>query len=176
MALFNDATEKRVEPESANRTTQSPKIRDTVPSRQAHRVSPEPSVAYLDATCKIVGKINFEGSAGIDGQVDGEISATESLAIGEAAAVKAQIKTSSLMVGGKLTGDVVADQRIEIRRSGKLSGNLTTPVLVVHEGAVFDGQCTMRSDRSATAGKASSSLQNMDSARTGRSPESQSDD
>ena len=175
MAFFNDATEKKVEPGSANRTLESPKVRDTVSSRQAHLVSPEASHTYLDPTCKIVGKISFEGSAGIDGQVDGEITAKESLAIGEAAAVTAQIKTSSLLVAGKLTGDVVADQRIEIRRSGKLSGNLTTPVLVVHEGAVFDGQCTMRSDRSATVGKASSSLQNMDSARAGRSPESRSD-
>jgi len=48
------------------------------------------------------------------------------------------------VVAGKVSGDIIAVQRIEIRPSAKVLGNLTAPVLVVHEGAVFEGHCSMQ--------------------------------
>jgi len=42
-----------------------------------------------------------------------------------------------------VTGDITARKRLEIRAPGKLFGNITTPCLVIHEGVVFEGQCTM---------------------------------
>jgi cytoskeletal protein CcmA (bactofilin family) len=62
--------------------------------------------------------------------------------------VTAQIKAASVAVAGKVSGDIVATKRIEIRPSAKVLGNLTTPVLVVHEGAVFEGHCAMQADHS----------------------------
>jgi cytoskeletal protein CcmA (bactofilin family) len=111
--------------------------------------------AYLDQGSKISGKLKFEGPAQIEGQVDGEISAKDSLMIGESAVVTAQIKASSIIVAGKLSGEIVASERIEIRPSAKVSGNLTAPRLVVHEGAIFEGNCSMqpegvREDRKPT--------------------------
>jgi cytoskeletal protein CcmA (bactofilin family) len=103
--------------------------------------------AYLDQGSKISGKLEFEGPAQIEGQVDGEISAMDSLIIGESAVVSAQIKASSIIVAGKLSGEIIASERIEIRPSAKVSGNLTAPRLVVHEGAIFEGNCTMQPDR-----------------------------
>lgn len=111
--------------------------------------------AYLDQGSKVSGKLTFEGPARIDGQIDGEISAKDSVIIGESAVVTAQIKAASVVVAGKVSGDITASQRIEIRPSAKVLGNLTSPVLVVHEGAVFEGHCAMqpegaREDRKVT--------------------------
>jgi cytoskeletal protein CcmA (bactofilin family) len=100
--------------------------------------------AYLDQGSKISGKLEFEGPAQIEGQVDGEISAKDSLVIGESAVVTAQIKASSIIVAGNLSGEIIASERIEIRPSAKVSGNLTTPRLVVHDGAMFEGNCAMQ--------------------------------
>jgi cytoskeletal protein CcmA (bactofilin family) len=108
--------------------------------------------AYLDPGSKISGKLKFEGPAQIEGQVDGEISAKDSLMIGESAVVTAEIKASSIIVAGKLSGEIIASERIEIRPSARVSGNLTAPKLVVHEGAMFEGHCAMqiREDRKLT--------------------------
>jgi cytoskeletal protein CcmA (bactofilin family) len=111
--------------------------------------------AYLDRGSKINGKISFEGPARIDGEVDGEILAKDSLVIGESAVVTAQIRAASVSVAGKVSGDITATQRIEIRPAAKVSGNITAPVLVVQEGALFEGHCSMhpadvREDRKIT--------------------------
>jgi cytoskeletal protein CcmA (bactofilin family) len=76
--------------------------------------------------------------------VDGEISAKESLVIGESAVVTAQIKANAIIVAGKVSGDITATQRLEIRPSARVIGNLTSPVLIVHEGAMFEGHCSMQ--------------------------------
>ncbi len=116
--------------------------------------APAEGRAYLDRGSKISGKISFEGAARIDGEVDGEINAKDSLTIGENAVVTAQIRAASVSIAGKVSGDITASNRIEIHPSAKVNGNVTAPVLVVHEGALFEGHCSMqpeaRDDRKVT--------------------------
>ncbi|MGA7870100.1 MAG: polymer-forming cytoskeletal protein [Candidatus Binatus sp.] len=138
MALFTKEPEK------------NPKIQPTTTPQ-----GPPEGRAYLDRGSRITGKICFEGPARIDGEVDGEINAKDSLTIGESAVVTAQIRGASVSVAGKVSGDIVASQRIEIRPSAKLNGNITAPLLSVHEGALFEGHCSIhpegiREDRKVT--------------------------
>ena len=107
--------------------------------------------AYLDAGSKHQRQTDFETPARIDGQVDGEINAKDSLTIGESAVVAAQIKADSVIVAGKVSGDIVAVHRIEIRPSAKVLGNITAPTLVINEGALFEGHCAMRPRRMTIA-------------------------
>jgi len=111
--------------------------------------APADARAYLDKGSKISGKLFFEGPVRIDGQVDGEISANDAVLIGEGAIVTAQLKAASLVIAGKISGDILASKRIEIRPTAKVFGNLTTPVLVVHDGALFEGHCTMHPEAKA---------------------------
>ena len=113
------------------------------PKQPSVMTAPSDARAYLDSGSKISGKLYFDGPARIDGQVEGEVSAKESLSIGESAVVNAQLRAASVIVAGKVTGDITAGSRIEIRPSARVMGNLTAPVLVVHEGAHFEGHCTM---------------------------------
>jgi len=88
----------------------------------------------------------FEGPVRIDGQVDGEISANDAVLVGESAVITAQLKAASVVIAGKISGDIIAGKRVEIRPTAKVFGNLTTPVLVVHDGALFEGHCTMNGE------------------------------
>jgi cytoskeletal protein CcmA (bactofilin family) len=126
-------------------TSAGPNERPAMPVRSAPEARPE-GRAYLDSGSKISGKLSFEGPTRIDGQVDGEIVAKDILIIGESAVVTAQIKAASITIAGKVSGDITAAQRIEIRPSAKVLGNLTAPTLVVHEGALFEGHCSMQPD------------------------------
>jgi cytoskeletal protein CcmA (bactofilin family) len=99
--------------------------------------------ALLGTGSRITGKLVFEGPALIEGQIDGEITAQDTLTIGESAVVDAQITGTSIVIHGRVTGDVTARKRLEIRASAKLSGRISTPRLVIHEGGVFEGQCVM---------------------------------
>jgi cytoskeletal protein CcmA (bactofilin family) len=99
--------------------------------------------AFLGKGTKVTGKLVFEGPGRIEGQVEGEIVAQDTLTIGEGANVSAKVAGATIIVEGKITGDVTARQRLELRASGKVHGNVTTPSLVVHEGAILDGQVSM---------------------------------
>jgi len=102
--------------------------------------------AYLDKGSKIMGKLFFEGPVRIDGQVDGEISANDIVVIGEGAVVTAQLKAASIVIAGKISGNIIAAKRVEIRPTARVFGNITTPVLVVEGGALFEGHCTMNAE------------------------------
>ena len=130
----NGAASAKPAPTSASETFSAPRR----PSSEAR--------AHLDQGCKISGRLEFEDAARIDGQIDGEIIARDGLLIGESAVVTAKIKASSIVVAGTVSGEIVASQRVEIHASAKVSGNLTTPKLIVHEGAIFEGYCAMQSD------------------------------
>ena len=166
MALFNKEPDKnvrtdpnaRVQPQAATPQSVTPTVVTTspLPSEKPAMATPRPAPAatnhaYLDAGSRISGKLSFEGPTRIDGQVDGEITGKDSLTIGESAMVTAQIRAAAIIVAGKVSGDIIASNRIEIRPSAKVIGNLTAPVLVVHEGALFEGHCAMQPEASQSS-------------------------
>jgi cytoskeletal protein CcmA (bactofilin family) len=167
MALFSKEQEKNPKIQSttapqvsstatAPAASASPSISPaSTAAPRANGPAPSEGRAFLDRGTKISGKISFEGAARIDGEVDGEINAKDSLTIGESAVVTAQIRAASVSVAGKVSGDIAATQRIEIRPSAKVSGNISAPVLAISEGALFEGHCSMqpegvREDRKVT--------------------------
>ena len=134
MALFSNS-----EPEKSNRAEQSANPH----TGTAQIVEPvAPAATYLDCGTKLSGKMRFEGPARIDGNIEGEIDGKE-ITIGESAVATAQIRADSIVVCGKVKGEITATQRIEIRSTAKIIGNIETPKLIVQEGAIFEGQCSM---------------------------------
>jgi cytoskeletal protein CcmA (bactofilin family) len=101
--------------------------------------------AYLGKGSRVSGKLNFEGTVRVDGQVEGEISAQDTLIVGERAVITAQINGTTVVIRGKVTGDINARKRVEIRAPGRLFGNIVTPSLVIHDGVIFEGHCSMTS-------------------------------
>ena len=99
--------------------------------------------ALLGRGTHIAGKLSFEGKVRIEGDVEGEIVCNGTLHIGEAALVNAQINATNIVIHGKVTGDITATKKLEIRAPGKLFGNVVTPSLIIEEGVVFEGHCSM---------------------------------
>jgi cytoskeletal protein CcmA (bactofilin family) len=79
----------------------------------------------------------------IDGTVEGEIQCQGILTIGEGAEVKAKISGQVVVIRGKVEGNVTAKERIELAAPARLIGNINAPRLIITEGVVFDGDCSM---------------------------------
>lgn len=136
MALF--AKDDKMQRPDVAKTPSSAPVRTTEAP-----VNEEAVQAHLGKGSRIEGKLTFEGSVKIDGQVEGEILAQEAVIIGDTAVIAAQIAAETIIVKGKVNGDITARKRVELRAPAKLMGNITTPSLVIHEGVVFEGHCSM---------------------------------
>ena len=79
----------------------------------------------------------------MDGCVNGELTTTGDLFIGEQAEINAQIRAGSLVIAGVVKGSIIALEHIELRPTAKVKGDLNSPALVIHEGARLEGQCSI---------------------------------
>lgn len=101
-------------------------------------------VAFLDKGIEFKGVLSFEGTIRIDGRVEGEIVSPEgTLILGDDAFINGRINVSTLISHGKLQGDAIVKNKINLLSGSTLNGNIKTPVLVVEEGAFFEGQSFM---------------------------------
>lgn len=91
------------------------------------------------------GKMISEGIFRLDGKVEGEIFHNGTLIIGETAVIKGKVEVNALTLNGLVEGEVTAKGRVEIHSKGKLYGTITTPILVIQDGGIFEGNCKMGS-------------------------------
>jgi cytoskeletal protein CcmA (bactofilin family) len=87
------------------------------------------------------GLLSFRGELRVEGVLRGEISAEGRLVIATGARVRARVRVDELVLGGELEGDVDARQRVELEATGRLTGHVHAPRLIVHDGALLDGHC-----------------------------------
>lgn len=105
--------------------------------------------AFLDDGSEIEGKYTCTGMVLLDANLRGEITARDTLIIGEHAVVEATVSAATLVVRGKLTGNVTATDRVELKRSARVTGDVEAPVVVMEAGCVLDGRCRMTKDEPA---------------------------
>ena len=99
--------------------------------------------AFLGEGTSFKGTLTFEGTVRIDGRLEGEIFTKDTLVVGEGAQVNASIHAGVVVISGTVHGNITAERKIDIHASGRLFGNISTPSLVIEEGVVFEGSCTM---------------------------------
>ena len=99
--------------------------------------------AFLGKGAEFVGKLVFKGNVRIDGDFQGEIYGQGSVDVGEGALVKANMVVHSVYIGGEVQGSIEVKEKVNIHATGKLSGDVRTPVFVMEEGALFDGRSHM---------------------------------
>ena len=100
-------------------------------------------VASLQKGSRVSGQLSFQGPARIDGRVDGEIQCQGKLTIGEGAEVRAKISAQTVVIRGRVEGNVTAKEKVELLAPARLYGNIDSPGLIITEGVVFDGDCSM---------------------------------
>jgi excisionase family DNA binding protein len=112
----------------------------------------------LDINATMQGTMVFKDPVNIriSGEFEGKLQTKGTLAIGSNARVKADIEGEDITIAGKVTGNIMATKRLNLIPPAHISGDISTPVLAVSEGAVLNGKCHMSvaSDFAATSNKA----------------------
>jgi cytoskeletal protein CcmA (bactofilin family) len=166
-------------------TDKAPSVSQTTPTAKPAAVAVEPKakvervpeprlVGQLHKGSRITGQLAFEGSVRIDGSVEGEIRCHETLTIGEGAEVRARISSRAVIIRGKVEGNVTAKDKIELLAPGRLFGNVSTPRLIITEGVVFDGDCSMGAAKEISGVAGSKSL-NAEKVAVAQAPKLQTD-
>jgi cytoskeletal protein CcmA (bactofilin family) len=106
-------------------------------------VQPAEIKAFLGEGTEFKGVLSFQGTVRIDGHVEGEVVGDDLLIVGEPGFLKAEVEVGTVVNSGRIVGNVRAKKRVELLASSVVSGNITTPSLVISEGAVFNGTCLM---------------------------------
>lgn len=103
----------------------------------------EKNLTVIAQGASFKGDLKSESSVQIDGDFEGDIIVKDAVQVGPQAAIKANITAGEVRISGKVNGNITAKDRLEIQSQGKLFGDIKTPRLIIAEGVVFEGHCTM---------------------------------
>ncbi|MEZ5364659.1 MAG: polymer-forming cytoskeletal protein [Bryobacterales bacterium] len=127
----------------------------------------------IGKSLKVKGAISGHEDLYVDGEIEGTIELEEnSLTVGPNGNVNADVKAREITVLGRLNGTVRAGERIEIRKTGSLEGDIATTRIVIEDGAIFRGSIDIVKPGEATNAKRSEPAQSGanskgDSAKSG---------
>ena len=93
----------------------------------------------IGAGTVIEGRFTFDSPVRIDGELTGEVKSTSVLIVGEQATLKAQIHVGSIIIFGKVIGNIEAQDLVEIKDGGFLEATVSTDRIAIEEGAYFKG-------------------------------------
>jgi len=98
----------------------------------------------------LTGETNFQAMLRVDGVLQGTVSSESgTLIVGSNGQVDANVAVASATVNGVVNGDIVATEKLHLGRTAKVVGNVQTPRIVIEEGAVLEGSCSMVRARDA---------------------------
>ena len=105
----------------------------------------------LSSDVEIKGHVRFTNDLVVDGKIEGEIDSDGSLTVGENARVRAEIRTRSVVIYGKVHGNIIVSDRVEIKANAELIGDIKAATLSIEAGAIFVGKSTVGAPSTPTA-------------------------
>ena len=94
------------------------------------------------------GETNFQAMLRVDGHLIGTVASDSgTLLVGTNGQVDANIMVTAAMINGTVNGDIIASEKIQLGRTARVVGNIQTPKLLIEDGAVFEGSCSMLKSR-----------------------------
>src|SRR6266481_5233174 len=103
----------------------------------------------LNSDVEVKGTLKFAGEMTFDGKVDGDINSDGILNLGDNAVIKGTIDVGSVVVRGKITGNVIAKDKIELKAKTELFGDVRAAKLVMEEGVTFVGKTEVNPNKVA---------------------------
>src|SRR5262249_22051248 len=107
--------------------------------KRRNTVAPHPTAIITEGS-ELDGKSSFNGTVMLNGRAKGDVHATGTLIVGEAACIQAELRAPVIVIAGQVVGNVAATERVELRSSARVVGDLETPIFVIEAGAVFEGR------------------------------------
>ena len=99
--------------------------------------------AYMGEDAVFNGSLTFEGTVRIDGRFEGQVITEDTLIVGEAGKINADINAGTVICKGKIEGTVIVTEKIELHSTGQIVGSIKAKILQVEVGGILDGQCDM---------------------------------
>ena len=101
------------------------------------------SACVIGAKTTVKGEVTGDEDILVEGAIEGQVRISRDLRIAASGSVRATIEAQSVIVSGEVLGDCTAAVRVDIQATGKLTGNIRAPKIVIAEGAVFRGNSDM---------------------------------
>ena len=145
MAIFGKK-EKESSPEPAHapvpgdRREESARLEVAPPAPVRREVA---TGTTIGPTIRIKGEIIGDEDVTIEGRVEGILNLNRGLIVGKTGVVEADVRALNVIVHGRVVGNIIAEQKVEIYPSGRLEGNIKSPKISIHEGAHFKGNVDM---------------------------------
>ena len=108
------------------------------------------TVVGADSTIK--GELAIKGTLRIDGAVEGDIRA-DWVIVGETGRIRGNVAARAMVVGGRVEGNLEASEIIEMKDKAQVFGEICTAKLSMSEGALFDGQSSMKKKKETSEGQ-----------------------
>ena len=118
----------------------APAAAASVPATSAPQRPVGPSRNVLSSDVEIKGTVKFTNDLVVDGRIEGEIQSDGNLTVGENARLKAEIKTGTVVVYGKVHGNIAASDRVELKATAEVVGDIKAKTLSIEPGAIFVGK------------------------------------
>lgn len=140
---------------SASSFNSSSSIR-TNPSQIAPGAS---TMACLGASVHVKGHISGAEDLQIDGKVEGPVTLDgQRLTVGRTGQLQSEIRAREVVVYGKITGNLHAKDRVEIKRDGSVIGDINTARISIEDGAYFKGRIEIERTGSSSSSSSPSSV------------------
>ena len=105
-------------------------------------------IAHIGKSVVIKGELSGSEDLYLDGEVEGSIELHDhNLTIGPNGRVRANINAKAIVIEGKVDGSISGSDRVELRKSGVLVGDIVTQRIVIEDGAYFKGGIDIRKDK-----------------------------
>jgi len=121
--------------------------------RPKHHPEPASAVTVIARTAHVKGEIKGAGEIRIEGTVKGTLDCSALVLVAQGGQVEGEIRAETSTISGNVKGDVFASQKIELTPSATVEGNITSPRILIQEGANFEGQVFMTGNKAGAAPK-----------------------
>lgn len=108
-------------------------------------------MTHIAPGTRVEGLVSGPTELLVDGEIQGEVRIESAVTIGTEGSVQGPVSAQVVRVGGRVIGNVLAVERVEVAPSGSLEGDIAAPRVVIAEGAFFKGRIEMRPDRQRLA-------------------------
>ncbi|HBX43326.1 MAG TPA: polymer-forming cytoskeletal protein [Deltaproteobacteria bacterium] len=108
------------------------------------------TVIGSDSTIR--GELTIQGTVRVDGTVEGDIRA-DWVIVGETGKIRGNVQARAMVVGGKVEGNIDASEIVELKDKAQVFGEICAAKLAMSEGALFDGQSSMKQKKETSQGQ-----------------------
>jgi len=115
------------------------------------KIKPEEAETIIGAGVKVEGTFNAVGNVVVKGELVGSMETQSDVYLMEGGVIEANIKASNAIIAGRVKGNLKVEEKIELKSTAKLSGDINCQSLSIEEGAILYGKCKVGGDPKLSA-------------------------